>query len=169
MAALGCLFLLAAAATLLIPVVRAYRERQAYLGLERIEAVIVTGQLAPQSTKASMMDPWGTQYRPEILVRYTPPEGGEAVETWMEVAPDLPTMDVWEAMRRLTDFKPGQSVVLCHDAEDSTELRLDPGNRSWKTALLGGVVSIFVAMPGIGLILTAWLLRRMLRPRIAQA
>jgi hypothetical protein len=163
MAALGGLLLLAAIATLMIPLVFAYRERQAYLGLERMEAVVVTGQLAPQSAAATLMNPYNAEYRPELLVRYAPPEGGEEIETWLEAAPDLPTMDVWEAMQRLEAFKTGQRVILCHDADDPTELRLDPGNRSWRPAALGGVVSIFVAMPGLGLILAAWLLKRLAR------
>jgi hypothetical protein len=161
LAALGCLLLVAAALTLAIPLVWSYRQWQAYLEQERIEAVVASGQLAPQGTKGSLLDPWGTQYRPEILVRYKPPEASEEIELWIEVAPDLPTMDVWEAEQRLEEFKPGERVVLVHDAENPTELRLDPGNRSWRTAVLGGVVSIFVAMPGIGLILTAWLLSRL--------
>jgi hypothetical protein len=86
----------------------------------------------------------------------------------MEVAPDLPTMDLWEAEKRLEEFKTGQPVILCHDPDDPTELRLDPGHRSWRTALLGGVASIFVAMPGVGLILTALLLHRLRRKRIQQ-
>ena len=163
MAALGCLLLVAAVLTLVMPLVIAYRAQQAYLGLERIEAVVVTGQLAPQSNAATLMNPYNTEYRPELLLRYAPPEGGDDVETWLEAAPDLPTMDVWEAMQRLEAFKTGQRVILCHDADNPTELRLDPGNRSWRTATLGGIVSVFVAMPGLGLVLAAWLLRRFTR------
>jgi len=165
LAALGCLLLVAAILTVTLPLAWSYHQWRAYLEQERIAAQIVSGQLAPQGKNASLMDPWNTQYRPEILVRYKPPESSEEVELWIEVAPDLDTMDIWEAEKRLEEFKPGQRVVLVHNADDPTELRLDPGNRSWRTAALGGIVSIFVAMPGIGLILTAWLLSRLRRPK----
>jgi hypothetical protein len=158
LALVGAVFLTAAVATLVALLAAAYREYRGHAALARFEAVVVTGQLKPQNPAAGWTQPWNTEFRPELLVRYS--LDGEEVENWIEAAPDLPTMDVWEAWQRLDAFDPGDRLTLCVDADDPTALRIDPGSRWRRSALLGGIVSLFIAMPGLGLILAAWLLRR---------
>lgn len=164
-AALGIVLLVAALATLATTLVAAYREHQAFLWLSRTPAEVVTGQVRPIVPLAAGPAATGTgsDYRPDILVRYA--LEGQELEAWLDPFPDLPAAEYWEASERLRAFDPGDQVTLCYDPDDPSLLRLEPRDRSWRSAVLGGLSSLAIAMPGLGLVLAAWLLRKRRPPR----
>jgi hypothetical protein len=99
------------------------------------------------------------RYRPQALVRYE--LDGSEIEEWIDVGPETDQFGMFDNEAAIRKYKSGQNITGWFDPDGSATLELRSGDGGRMTRITGLATAFFVLMPGIGLILTGWLLRRM--------
>lgn len=99
------------------------------------------------------------RYRPQALVRYE--LDGSDIEEWIDVGPETDQFGMYDNVAAIRKYNSGQKITGWFDPDGSATLELRSGDGGRVTRITGLVTAFFVLVPGIGLILTGWLLRRM--------
>ena len=99
------------------------------------------------------------RYRPQALVRYE--LDGTEIEEWIDVGPETDQFGAYDSEVAIRKYKAGQKITGWFDPDGSATLELRSDDSGRMTHITGLATAFFVLMPGIGLMLTGWLLRRM--------
>ena len=160
----GLLFLLAAGGTAIGFSRAAILEQAADDGWPMIGCQVIgerTGQ------HVIVTDPDGNvtsefQLQPQIEVRYV--LDGVELQTWVDVpcASLNPSISSHHSVaeRALAPYQYGDRIACYWDPDDSSSLRLAASDGGRRTAILGFLLGGILSVPGLGLILTSWLLWR---------
>jgi hypothetical protein len=112
--------------------------------------------------------------QPQIDVRYE--LGGAEQRAWVDVPVDGPLNAEVPyhhnmAQRALAPFHRGKRVACYVDPADGSALKLTQSDAGRRTTITGLILTAVASLPGIGLLLTAWLLWRAARKerRVAPA
>jgi hypothetical protein len=181
LAALVCgLAFFALAATVAIGFSRAAdAERLSDEGWQLVRATIVGERVnqvpyvltTPQPGQAMM----SVQLVPQIEVQYT--VGGQELRTWVDVpAPGMLDAnqpgDYNLATSALARYHYGDAGEFYCDPADASSLRLSGSDGGRRTLLAGSILASIACVPGVGLVLTSWLLwragRKQRQPAAAQ-
>ena len=103
------------------------------------------------------------RYRPQALVRYE--LDGTEIEEWIDVGPETDQFGMYDSEAAIRKYNSGQTITGWFDPDGSATLELRCDDSGRMTRITGLATAFFVLMPGIGLMLTGWLLRRMSNPQ----
>jgi hypothetical protein len=97
--------------------------------------------------------------RPQLLVRYQ--LGENELEGWIDAGPEM-DVDASRRAQLMVEALPGigQTVTCWYEADDPTTLHYQIGDGGRRTWLIGIAMGAFTLLPGLGLVIAAWLLWR---------
>ena len=100
------------------------------------------------------------RFQPQLLVRYQ--INGTQVENWIDAGPETDQMGVPRAQALVAELPTaGDSITCWYDENDPSTIEFQIGDGGRQTWLIGIALGAFTLMPGLGMILAAWLLRRL--------
>jgi hypothetical protein len=98
-----------------------------------------------------------------LLVSYE--LNGSEIEEWIDVGPETDQFGMTDSAAAIRGYKPGEKIDCWFDPNSSATLELGSSDGGRVTRITGLVSAFVVLMPGIGLVLTGWLLRRVSKER----
>jgi hypothetical protein len=161
--AAGIVFLLAGLVAFATSSHLAWGERDALSQFQPVECAVLKRQLnwrVKPTQEVPELEDYVMQL--QLLVRYE--VNGTEVETWVDASPET-EIDMWSYLHARSDLEElptiGDSVTCWYDVNDASTIHLQIGDGGRRTWLIGIALGAFTLMPGLGLIIAAWLLRRL--------
>lgn len=163
----GLLFLIGAAGVAVGFLRAAAQERLADDGWTMVSGDVVGERQGTFATAPDPLVPGNvvTTYilQPQVQVRYE--LGGAEQKAWVDVPVNGPLNAEVPyhhnvAQRALAPFHRGKRVACYVDPADGSLLKLTQGDAGRRTTITGFILTALASLPGIGLLLTGWLLWR---------